>query len=99
MDTVGLPGDGPWQRFIIKFRERSDPGRESLPGAEVVLAEISLQVVRSNWVVHAKGYSPCFTRFRIMPSCATLATSSPARLKILPRLKPRPAPLHGLSVA
>lgn len=39
------------------------------------------------------------TRRRIIPSCATLATSRPSRSKIRPRLKPRPPPLHGLSVA
>lgn len=38
-------------------------------------------------------------RRRTTPSCATLATSRPWRSKIRPRLKPRPAPLHGLSVA
>lgn len=38
-------------------------------------------------------------RRRTTPSCATLATSRPSRSKIRPRLKPRPAPLHGLSVA
>src|SRR5690606_35831112 len=37
------------------------------------------------------------SRTRIRPSCATEATSSPARLKMLPRAKPRAPPLQGLS--
>lgn len=38
-------------------------------------------------------------RRRIIPSWATLATSRPSRSNIRPLLKPRPPPLHGLSVA
>jgi len=36
-------------------------------------------------------------RRRNSPSCATLATSRPSRLKMLPRMKPRAPPAHGLS--
>lgn len=28
MDRIELPGGGPWQRFIIKFRQDSGPGRD-----------------------------------------------------------------------
>ena len=42
---------------------------------------------------------PFSTRFLIIPSCATLAISRPSRVNTRPRLKPRPAPDQGLSVA
>ena len=57
----------------------------------------SIIVSREIWVSALRDYGPL--RRRIMPSCATLATSSPCRLKMRPRLKPRPPPLHGASVA
>ena len=38
------------------------------------------------------------SRTRIRPSCATEATSSPWRLKMLPRAKPRALPAQGLSM-
>ena len=38
-------------------------------------------------------------RWRIKPSCVTDATNLPARLKTLPREKPRELPAHGLSIA
>lgn len=56
MDTVGLPGDGPWQRFIIKFRERSDPGRDArqvqqaLDRASAALGQPGPSGLRLAWV-------------------------------------------------
>src|SRR3546814_18158745 len=40
-----------------------------------------------------------YVRRRSIPSCVTLATSRPSRLKMRPRLKPRPPHVHGASVA
>jgi len=68
------------------------------------LSPLSASPQGSGVLLHAKFLSVLplrylRTRLRIIPSCATLATSSPWRLKMRPRLKPRPPPLHGASVA
>lgn len=46
MDSTGLPGEGPWQRFIVKFREDSGPGgdpRQAQEALERVAATLGRQ--------------------------------------------------------
>ena len=44
------------------------------------------------------AFHPRGATLRIKPSCATDATNCPSRVKIRPRLNPRPPPAHGLSI-
>lgn len=56
MDTIELPGDGPWQRFIIKFRDgtapRADPrhAQARLDRAAAGAAESGVPGLRLAWL-------------------------------------------------
>ncbi|MFZ7096608.1 hypothetical protein ACOPJQ_00570 [Luteimonas dalianensis] len=57
MDTgIELPGDGPWQRFIIKYRGDSEPGRDTrqvqarLDRAAAAVAQGDAGGLRLSWL-------------------------------------------------
>ena len=53
--TINLPGEGSWKRFIIKYRDRSQPGRDPrlvqarLEQAATVVARDAASGLRLSW--------------------------------------------------